>query len=95
MSTAVTEQPPRASRPKFRLGALGPLVALALLMVLGASLNGNFLTIDNMANIVARASFIGIIAIGATFVITSGGIDLSVGSLAAFTAGMIIMVTLR
>jgi ribose transport system permease protein len=92
MSTAATEQPPRVTRPKFRLGALGPLLALALLMILGASLNGNFLTIDNMANIVARASFIGIIAIGATFVITSGGIDLSVGSLAAFTAGMIIIV---
>jgi ribose transport system permease protein len=45
-----------------------------------------------MANIVARASFIGIIAIGATFVITSGGIDLSVGSLAAFIAGMIIII---
>jgi ribose transport system permease protein len=92
MSTAVTEQPPRTSRPKFRLGALGPLLALALLMILGASLNGNFLTIANMANIVARASFIGIIAIGATFVITSGGIDLSVGSMAAFIAGMIIII---
>ena len=92
MSTAATEQPQRATRPKFRLGALGPLLALLLLMILGALLNGNFLTIGNMANIVARASFIGIIAIGATFVITSGGIDLSVGSMAAFIAGMIIIV---
>jgi ribose transport system permease protein len=92
MSTAVGEQnskPARRFRP--RLGALGPLLALLLLMILGASLNGNFLTIDNMANIVARASFIGIIAIGATFVITTGGIDLSVGSMAAFIAGMIII----
>jgi ribose transport system permease protein len=96
MSTAATEQqqpgPPRLPRVKFRLGALGPLLALLLLMILGASLNGNFLTIANMANIVARASFIGIIAIGATFVITSGGIDLSVGSMAAFIAGMIIII---
>jgi ribose transport system permease protein len=92
MSTAAPEQPQRATRPKFRLGALGPLLALLLLMILGALLNGNFLTIGNMANIVARASFIGIIAIGATFVITSGGIDLSVGSMAAFIAGMIIIV---
>ncbi|HVY51379.1 MAG TPA: ABC transporter permease [Devosia sp.] len=95
MSTAATEQqtpPPRPARIRFRLGALGPLLALLLLMILGAALNGNFLTVANMANIVARASFIGIIAIGATFVITSGGIDLSVGSMAAFIAGMIIII---
>lgn len=82
----------RTARPRFKLGVLGPLIALALLLVLGASLNGNFLTYANMANIVARASFIGIIAVGATFVITSGGLDLSVGSMSAFTAGMIIII---
>jgi len=92
MTSAATEQPARpARRFKFRLGALGPLLALLLLMILGATLNDHFLTVANMANIVARASFIGIIAIGATFVITSGGIDLSVGSMAAFIAGMIII----
>src|SRR3569832_288239 len=91
MTTTATEQP-RRPRLKFRLGALGPLLALVLLMILGASLNGSFLTVANMANIVARASFIGIIAIGATFVITSGGIDLSVGSMAAFIAGMMIII---
>ena len=91
MTTTATEQP-RRPRLKFRLGALGPLLALVLLMILGASLNGNILTVANMANIVARASFIGIIAIGATFVITSGGIDLSVGSMAAFIAGMMIII---
>ncbi len=83
---------PRARRIRIRLGALGPLVALALLMILGAILNDHFLTLSNLANIVARASFIGIIAIGATFVITTGGIDLSVGSMAAFIAGVIIII---
>ncbi len=93
MSTAVSEQPsPPPRKIRFRLGALGPLVALLLLMILGSILNDHFLTIANMANIVARASFIGIIAIGATFVITSGGIDLSVGSMAAFIAGMMIII---
>jgi len=82
---------PRPRRMRIRLGALGPLVALALLMILGAILNDHFLTLSNLANIVARASFIGIIAIGATFVITTGGIDLSVGSMAAFIAGVIII----
>ena len=90
--TTTTDSAPRAQKQRFRLGVLGPLIALALLLVLGSVLNGNFLTYANMANIVARASFIGIIAVGATFVITSGGLDLSVGSMAAFTAGMIIII---
>ena len=38
----------------------------------------------------ARA-FIAIIAVGATFVISSGGLDLSVGSMAAFITGIMIM----
>ena len=82
MTSVASESAPRAQKKRFRLGVLGPLIALALLLVLGTALNGNFLTFANMANIVARASFIGIIAIGATFVITSGGLDLSVGSMA-------------
>jgi ribose transport system permease protein len=92
MTTAAGEMTSPARRRRIRLGALGPLLALALLIVLGAVLNDHFLTFANMANIVARASFIGIIAIGATFVITSGGIDLSVGSMAAFIAGMMIII---
>jgi ribose transport system permease protein len=79
-------------RPRISFHLLGPLVALVLLMLLGASLNGNFLSVGNMANVVARSATIGIIAIGATFVITAGGLDLSVGSMAAFTAGVMIIV---
>jgi ribose transport system permease protein len=83
-----------ARRPSRRvsLGALGPLLALALLIILGALLNGNFLSLNNVMNVVARSASIGIIAIGATFVITAGGLDLSVGSMAAFTAGVMIIV---
>ncbi len=70
---------------------LGPLAALVLLLVIGAFLNDNFLSAANLLNILTRAAFIGIIALGATFVISSGGIDLSVGSMAAFTAGVMII----
>jgi ribose transport system permease protein len=80
-----------ARRLRINFHVLGPLVALLLLVGLGASLNGNFLSYGNIANVVARSSFIGIIAVGATFVITSGGLDLSVGSMAAFIAGMVII----
>jgi ribose transport system permease protein len=42
--------------------------------------------------VLARSAFIGIIAVGMTFVITAGGLDLSVGSMAAFIAGLMILV---
>jgi ribose transport system permease protein len=77
---------------RLDLKTVGPLLALALLVLLGVTLNENFLTYNNLTNVLARSSFIGIIAIGATFVITAGGLDLSVGSMAAVIAGVMIMV---
>lgn len=80
-----------APRPRFHLHVLGPLLALFVLIALGAWLNPNFLSYGNVTNVLARSAFIGIIAVGMTFVITSGGIDLSVGSMAAFIAGLMIL----
>lgn len=70
----------------------GPVIALIALIALGAFLNPNFLSYGNVTNVLARSAFIGIIAVGMTFVITSGGLDLSVGSMAAFIAGVMILV---
>jgi ribose transport system permease protein len=42
-------------------------------------------------NVLTRTAFIGIIAVGMCFVIVSGGIDLSVGSMAALIAGSVIL----
>ncbi|AXO16047.1 MULTISPECIES: ABC transporter permease [Thalassospira] len=72
--------------------ALGPFLALVGLFVLGTGINDAFLSGGNLSNIFTRAAFIGIIAVGATFVITAGGIDLSVGSMAAFISGAMIVV---
>ena len=75
----------------FRLpsmSVLGPIIALVVLVVIGAMLNANFLSAGNITNVLARSAFIGIIAVGMTFVITAGGLDLSVGSMAAFIAGL-------
>jgi ribose transport system permease protein len=80
----------RALRFAHRLYALGPLVGLIALCVIGTLLNRDFATVDNMMNVLTRTSFIGIIAVGMTFVIISGGIDLSVGSMAALIAGSMI-----
>jgi ribose transport system permease protein len=70
----------------------GPVLALAALIVVGALMNPNFLGYANITNVLARSAFIGIIAVGMTFVIASGGLDLSVGSMAAFVAGLMILV---
>jgi ribose transport system permease protein len=60
---------------------LGLVIALGLLVVIGAVTAGErFLNFENMLTIVRYASIIGVISIGMTFVITAGGIDLSVGS---------------
>lgn len=69
----------------------GPFIALIALFILGIFVNDAFLSAGNVSNILARSSFIGIVAIGATFVITTGGIDLSVGSMAAFISGCMIL----
>ena len=69
----------------------GPLAGLALVCIAGSLLNENFASLDNAMNVLTRTAFIGIIAVGMCFVIISGGIDLSVGSMAALIAGSVIM----
>ncbi|PRY76377.1 ribose transport system permease protein [Yoonia maritima] len=87
--TAQTQ--PASNKPKIDLKMYGPAIALALLCILGFSLNTAFLSEGNITNLLTRSAFIGIIAVGATFVITAGGIDLSVGSMAAAIAGVMII----
>lgn len=62
------------------------LFALILLMAIAGILNPRFLTFRNLSNITRQVSVIGIVAIGMTMVIISGGIDLSVGSVLALSA---------
>ncbi|WP_310564274.1 ABC transporter permease [Hydrogenophaga sp.] len=84
-----TETP--AGRGLARLQGMGPVIGLVLLCVAGTLLNSNFATLDNAMNVLTRTAFIGIIAVGMCFVIVSGGIDLSVGSMAALIAGAVIL----
>jgi len=80
------------ARPKVSMSVIGPIAALIVLIIMGALMNPNFLGVDNISNVLSRSAFIGIIAVGMTFVITAGGLDLSVGSMAAFVAGLMILV---
>src|SRR5438034_8168885 len=68
-----------------QLGTLSGLLGLALVLW---ALTPHFLTISNLLNIAEQATIIAIVAVGMTFVIITGGIDLSVGSVLAF-AGLV------
>lgn len=85
----MTQRPTLLQR--FDLKEYGPLVAFVFLIILGTVINPTFLSRANIINVLTRSSFIGIIAVGATFVIIAGGIDLSVGSMAAFISGVMII----
>ena len=84
-----------AGRSWARLSNLGPVIGLVVLCIAGTVLNPDFATFDNLMNVLTRTAFIGIIAVGMCFVIISGGIDLSVGSMAALIAGCVILLMNR
>jgi ribose transport system permease protein len=87
VNEAVAASPAESQSPLRRfLGGsvgrnLGLVIALLLVVVVGAVTAGDrFTNFENFVTIVRFASIIGVISIGMTFVITAGGIDLSVGS---------------
>lgn len=61
----------------------GLAIVLVVLAIIFSLINPRFATVANFLNILTQASYYVIIAVGMTFVITSGGIDLSVGALLA------------
>jgi ribose transport system permease protein len=65
--------------------ALAPVAALVVLMTVLSVLAPSFLTVDNLLGIGPQAGIIGLLAIGQTAVIITGGIDLSVGSVMTFS----------
>ncbi|MBN1220890.1 MAG: GAF domain-containing protein [Anaerolineae bacterium] len=64
---------------------MGLLAGLILLLAMIALLSPHFRQLNNFKLILQEASFIGIVAAGQTLVVLTGGIDLSVGSIAALT----------
>jgi ribose transport system permease protein len=90
---ALTAKKKRTSIWRVIIGSreLGVLLALVVLCIFMNFASPYFLTYENIFNVARSMSTIGIMAIGMTMVIVSGGIDLSVGSVAAVSA----MVTAR
>ena len=64
--------------------ALVLLVALVLVTAIFSALNPNYFTYGNFINILVSSTLIGLTSIGMTFLIMTGGSDLSAGSVAAF-----------
>ena len=67
------------------LSARMPLILGLLVVAVTLLTGGRFASIDNLVNVLRQVSFEGMIALGMTLVIVTGGIDLSVGSLVALT----------
>jgi ribose transport system permease protein len=66
---------------KLKLGReVGVFIALILMIIIFTILDPSYLTPGNMIDIIKMATINGILAIGMTFAIITGGIDLSVGS---------------
>ncbi|SEA72975.1 ribose transport system permease protein [Thalassobacillus cyri] len=72
---------------------LGSMIGLLLIIIILSVMSDNFLSLGNILNVLRQVSINALIAFGMTFVILTGGIDLSVGSVlalaGALTAGML------
>lgn len=66
----------------------GALVMLLLVCLIGFARYEAFLTPENLLNVLRQNSMLGLVALGMTFVILTGGIDLSVGAILA-VAGVV------
>jgi ribose transport system permease protein len=80
------EQPTGRLARLARLQALQIIIVLAVIVVIFAAIKpGSFLTVFNIRGIIQDTSILAVLGVGMTFVIITGGIDLSVGSVLVFS----------
>ena len=81
----ITETQERTVRARFGsfVQKQGALVLLVLVCIIATARYEAFLTPENLLNVLRQNSMLGIIAVGMTFVILTGGIDLSVSGVVA------------
>jgi ribose transport system permease protein len=94
MSATTTEKTPNNLKLRSTLTALGMLPVLILLAIGFHVLSGRFLSVNNLSIVMQQASINTVLAAGMTFVILTGGIDLSVGSILAASAMVGVIVSL-
>jgi len=94
-NTNVKEYNPQVSNAKSRLTWLwseySVIIAFIIIFIASSIMNPRFLDINNQLNILMQVSIIGIVALGMTVVMLSGGIDLSVGSVLALVGVMTVL----
>ncbi|MCV2866516.1 ABC transporter permease [Albidovulum sediminicola] len=78
-----------ATLTKQRIGSVlakqGILIAFAVFMIAFTIANPKFLSVDNLFSVVRSSAILGVMALGVTFVVISGNLDLSVGSMMSFS----------
>ena len=79
---------PRRRPAAFAGPSTGAIVALVLLVVLNSLFTPNFATTGNLLNILWQASSVVLVGVGMTYVIATGGVDLSVGSMMAIAGAV-------
>lgn len=78
-----------SEKTKNLLREMGPLIGLVLLFIVIAALNDRFISPSNLSNLLRQVSINALISFGMTFVILTGGIDLSVGSILALSSALL------
>jgi len=95
MSAKASVEKGSNTRKPLKLKTEGTLVLIMLVLVVFLSFaTKGFMTGNNLSNLVRQTSINGIVALGMTFVIIAGGIDLSVGSVVGF-AGIMVALLLK
>ena len=85
-STATRAAKPDTSTSVAKLLARqGILIAFLVFMVVFAIANPRFIDIDNISGVVRSSAILGVMALGVTFVVIGGNLDLSVGSMMSFS----------
>lgn len=95
---ASQQQPKEATSNRSRLGWLwseySVIIAFLIIFIAASIMNPRFLDVNNQLNILMQVSIIGIVSLGMTVVMLSGGIDLSVGSVLALV-GVVTVIALN
>jgi len=76
---------PLRSKVRSLLSRYGLVLALVAISACLSVIKPNFLTLRNIVIVLRQISINGVLAVGVTFVLLTGGVDLSLGSLVAFT----------
>jgi putative xylitol transport system permease protein len=87
-TTITLSQKTATTTTLYLLSRYGIIIAFLVICIVLSFMNEYFLTVSNLSSVLLQTSINGILAIGMTYVIIAGGVDLSVGSVLAL-AGMV------